>query len=317
MNREQDLEALRGRRVLVTGGSGFLGSHLVRRLEKARIPYTAVLHDRPAPEPGADGDHWVRLDLSNAAAVESLVSAARPEIVFHLAGIRGAERTLEFAERAIRGNFLVSQHLLSALGRSARPQRIVLIGTSEEYGRQETIPYTEDLPARPVSPYSASKAAVTQFALLYHQLFGMPVVLLRPFVVYGPGQAPGMLIPSLMEAFVRGEPFAMTEGEQTRDFVYVDDVVDAMVAAAVADGAAGEIFNVCSGEEHPIREVAEEAARVAGAADDALRIGALPYRQNEVWRLVGSNDKACRVLGWSPRVRLEDGLRRTWNAYNE
>ncbi|HUE76620.1 MAG TPA: NAD-dependent epimerase/dehydratase family protein [Longimicrobiales bacterium] len=316
MNRERYLEALRGRRVLVTGGAGFIGSHLVRGLEEAGVSWTGVLHDTPAPEQGTRVERWVRADLADADALESLVSSVQPDIVFHLAGVRGAERTLEFAERAIRGNFLISHQLLAALGRSARPRRIVLVGSSEEYGRQETLPYTEDLPARPVSPYSASKATVTQFALLYHQLFAMPVVLLRPFVIYGPGQGGGMLIPSLMEALVRGEPFPMTAGEQTRDFVYVDDVVDAMVAASIADGAVGEIFNVCSGEERRIRDVAEEAVRVAGAPVGALEIGALPYRQNEVWRLVGSNAKARRVLGWSPRVRLEDGLRRTWDAYS-
>lgn len=317
MKREQHLERLRGRSVLITGGTGFIGGHLVRRLEKAGLSYTGVARATPAPDPASGRGRWVRLDLANAAELESLVSSVQPEIVFHLAGVRGGERTLEFAERAVRGNFLASHHLLAALGRSARPDCIVLMGSSEEYGRQESLPYTEELPARPVSPYSASKAAVTQFALLYHRLFDMPVVVLRPFIVYGPGQGSGMLIPSLMEALAHGEPFAMTAGEQTRDFVYVDDVIDAIVAASVADGAVGEVFNVCSGEEHRIRDVAEAAVRVAGGGDDALRIGALPYRQNEVWRLVGSNEKARKILDWSPQVGLEDGLRRTWDAYDE
>lgn len=301
----------------MTGAGGFIGRHLVRRLEEAGVSYTGLHHTTPAPAPDPGSGRRVRLDLANAAEVESFVSSEQPEIVFHLAGVTGGERTLEFAERAVRGNFVASHHLLAALGRSAGPHRIVLIGSSEEYGRQDSLPYREDLPARPVSPYSASKAAVTQFALLYHQLFAMPVVVLRPFIVYGPGQQPGMLIPSLMEALVRREPFPMTAGEQTRDFVYVDDVVDAILAASVADGAEGEVFNVCSGEERRIRDLAEEAVRVAGAAGDALGIGALPYRQNEVWRLVGSNEKARRTLGWSPRVRLEEGLRRTWDAYRE
>jgi UDP-glucose 4-epimerase len=314
---EQQLEQLRGRRILVTGGTGFIGRRLVQRLEQAGIAFTGVAHETPPPDAGPAGARWIRLDLADAAALESLVSAMQPEIVFHLAGVAGAERTLEFAERAVRGNFVVTHHLLTALGRSARPQRIVLVGSSEEYGRQESLPCTEDMATRPVSPYSASKAAVTQFALLYHELFGLPVVVLRPFVVYGPGQQPGMMVPALMHALAHGEAFPMTAGEQTRDFVHVDDVVDALVAAAVADGAAGQVFNVCSGAEHSIREVAEMVARLAGAAADALRIGALPYRQNEVWRLVGSNDKARSMLDWSPRVRLEDGLRRTWDAYRE
>jgi UDP-glucose 4-epimerase len=314
---EQRLEQLRGRRILVTGGTGFIGGHLVQRLEQAGIAFTGVTHETPPPGAGPAGTRWVRLDLTDVSALEPVVFATQPEIVFHLAGVLGSERTLEFAERAVRGNFLLTHDLLTALGRSARPQRIVLVGSGEEYGRQVKLPCSEDMPAHPVSPYSASKAAVTQFALLYHELFGLPVVVLRPFVVYGPRQQPGMLVPALMHALSRGMSFPMTAGEQTRDFVHVDDVVDALVAAAVAKDAAGEVFNVCSGEEHSIREVAEMVARLAGAGDDALRIGEVPYRQNEVWRVVGSNEKARAILGWGPRVGLEDGLRRTWDAYRE
>jgi UDP-glucose 4-epimerase len=310
---EQKLKALRGHRILVTGGTGFIGTHLVHRLEQAGIAYTGVSHVAPAPT-GAGG-RWTRVDLNDAAAVDAMVAEEQPDVVFHLAGVLGADRSLAFAERAVQGNFLASHHLLTALGRSAQPQRIVLTGSSEEYGRQDSLPMTEDMSARPASPYSASKAAVTQFALLYHELHALPVVVLRPFVVYGPGQRPPMLVPALMHALARGEPFAMTEGRQTRDFVYVDDVVAALIAAAVAGDAAGEVFNVCSGEERSIREVAELCARLAGAADGALLIGAVTYRLNEVWRLVGSNEKAHRVLDWSPRVRLEEGLRRTWDAY--
>lgn len=313
VREEQQIEELRECRILITGGAGFIGRHLVRRLEEAGIGYTGVVHTTPAPDEGSGHGNWIRLDLANAAGLESLVSDTQPDVVFHLAGVLGADRTLEFAERAIQGNFLASHHLLTALGRSARPQRIVLMGSSEEYGRQEHLPYTEDMPTRPVSPYSASKAAVTQIALLYHELFSLPVVVLRPFVVYGPGQPPQMLIPALMHALTRGEEFRMTPGEQTRDFVFVEDVVAALIAAAVATGAAGEVFNVCSGEERRIRDVAEAVVGLAGA-DDVLRVGALPYRQNEVWRLVGSNEKARDRLGWSPQVRLVDGLRRTWNA---
>jgi UDP-glucose 4-epimerase len=316
------LEPLRGSRILVTGGAGFLGSHLVRRLSAAGIPCTALVHAGPTPAPG--GPHgavaWVRRDLTVSQEVDALVAKVRPEIVFHLAAVVGGERSLDFADRVLRVNLVATHDLLRALG-GPQPdvaggvRRIVLVGSGEEYGRQESLPCTEELPARPVSPYSASKAATTQFALLYQRLFGLPVVVLRPFVVYGPGQRPGMMLPSLLRALVAGREFPLTAGEQTRDFVHVDDVIDCLLAAAGAGGVEGEIFNVCSGEERSIREVAEIAARLAGVDAAILRFGAVPYRDNEVWRLVGSNEKAGSILGWSPRVGLEEGLLRTLDAY--
>jgi UDP-glucose 4-epimerase len=307
-------ERLRGVRVLVTGGTGFIGGRLLAVLEAAGVTITAGTRAEAPPPTG--GCTWVRANLASRDEVEALIDAARPEVVFHLAAVLGAERSLEFADRAVEGNFLATHHLLSVLGRTGGLKRLVVMGSSEEYGRKDVLPLTEEMPADPVSPYSASKAAATQFALLYSRLFDLPVTVLRPFIAYGPGQQPGMLVPSLMAELRAGRPFRMTVGEQTRDFVFVDDVVECMLAASVLDSAVGEVFNVCSGVERTIREVAELAAAVAGSPPGALQVGALPYRTNEVWRLVGSNEKARQRLGWVPRTQLEDGLRRTWEAYD-
>ncbi|MBI1805219.1 MAG: GDP-mannose 4,6-dehydratase [Ignavibacteriae bacterium] len=311
------IEALIGKRILITGATGFIGSHLLRRFVEAGIAVTAVRY-RPDLNRQWEGNiHWSIADLTDAEAVETIIKANKPDIVFHLAAKLGGDRSFEFAQQAVVVNFLGTHNLLSSLGRNLGGRgRIVMLGTSEEYGNSKVLPITEDQPSNPVSPYSASKTAATQFALLYHRLFDLPVVVLRPFIVYGPGQPPAMMIPELIQSVLEGKDFSMTEGKQTRDFVYVEDVVDCILAAATAKDVDGEVFNVSSGEERAIRTVAELIVRLM-EGKSRLLVGARPYRQNEAWRLYGSNEKAQRLLGWLPKTTLEEGLRQTINWCRE
>jgi UDP-glucose 4-epimerase len=306
--------SLAGRRVLVTGGSGFIGRHLIDRLAGDRVQLFATSR---TPVPSSDAAvSWLALDLADTESIRTAVRAARPDVVFHLAARLGAERTLEFSETALRENVLGTHSFLAALHeQNPAIDRIVVAGSGEEYGRCDTLPITEETPLRPVSPYSLSKAAASQLALTYASLFGMPVTVVRPFVVYGPEQSPAMMLPTLIRTLVSEGEFAMTAGAQTRDFVYVDDVVDGLLAAASSKHAVGEAFNLCSGEERSILDVAELAQSLAGQG--VLRAGAIPYRENEAWRLYGSNEKAERLLEWKPRTTLEHGLEKTIEWYRQ
>ncbi len=303
-----------GKHTLVTGGTGFVGGHLLHHLQDLRCSVTATSFG-DAKSDIEQGVEWRDIDLSDLNAVQMLVKEVQPQIVFHLGALLGAERSYEFAERAIATNVLGTHNLLSSLGTyCTQLERIVLMGTSEEYGSGKNIPFTEDQPMKPVSPYSASKAAATQFALLYYELFQLPVVILRPFIIYGPGQSPKMMIPELIKYGIEGKDFEMTKGEQTRDFLYVDDLIESLLLAATSPDAVGEIINVCSGTERSIREVAELVHRLMNSKMKLL-IGSRPYRENEVWRLYGSNDKAKKLLGWQPNISFKDGLMKTISWY--
>ena len=312
--------------VLVTGAEGFLGRHVLRALADLRRTDTSrtdadtgvvATHLPAAPAPEQHEAAWLPLDVTDHEGIRTLLEHVQPDIIIHLAAAMGGARTYDFAERAFAVNTAATHQLMLTAGTTLpRLRRLVLMGTAEEYGNAEHLPVTEEAPMQPVSPYSASKAAATQFAQLFHRLFQLPAVVLRPFIVYGPGQTPSMMLPQLFTHVVEEKEFPMTEGEQTRDFVHVDDVADAVLRAAVAPAAPGEIFNVCSGVERSIRSIAEEVVHIAGGTAH-LKPGALPYRQNEVMRLVGSSEKARRLLGWQPRIELREGLARTIDWYRQ
>lgn len=304
------------KRILITGANGFIGTHLLNRIKNSGNSIAAIYYGDIPPK-FDDVILSVEANITDENAVDTLVKDFKPEIVFHLAALLGAERSYEFASKVLHTNVLGTNNILKSLGTNCpEVKRIVLMGTSEEYGNSDVLPFTEDHPSQPVSPYSTSKAAATQFALLYNKLFKLPVVILRPFIVYGPGQSPHMMIPDLIKCGIEGKDFAMTNGEQTRDFLFVDDLIDALLSAAVSPAASGEIINICSGTERTVREAAQLIHHLLNT-EMKLLLGAIPYRENEVWRLYGSNKKAKKILGWEPKISFEEGLIRTISWYRK
>ncbi len=301
---------LNGKRVLVTGGTGFIGSHLVRRLvhEDAQV----ILLVRPTSEHQRISDilsevelHTV--DIRTFGAVSAVMEKLRPQVVYHLAAVGITDPFLS-PSLALRVNLDGTINVVRAAA-SAGATRIVHTGTSYEYG---------DLASEgsldPISPYAASKAAAWAFCRMYHRTMGWPVTCLRLFQVYGPGQL-GTLIPSAIEAGMRGQNFPTTAGEQVRDWIYVDDVVEAYLHVAEAEGVEGQTFDVGTGKGASVREVVE---RLFAYFDNAhLQLGALPYRPGEVWSLVAKTESAEKHFDWQAKTPLEDGLWKTLSAYQD
>lgn len=196
-----------------------------------------------------------------------------------------------------------------------KPKAIAILGSSEEYGNNE-IPFVETQREQPVSAYSAAKTAIVHFAQMLHRARGFPVVIVRPSIVYGPMQGGEMLIPSLIRSSILGNGFNTTPGEQTRDFIYIDDVIDGLIRAVAAQEAIGEIMNLGSGVERRIKDVIELVIKLSGSSID-VNIGARPYRDGEIMRHQCSIEKAKRLLGWQPRVTLEEGLKETVAWYQK
>jgi UDP-glucose 4-epimerase len=307
------MKSLPGSRVLVTGATGFLGSHLTRQLVSCGADVHAVSRDGGRGETGPSIQWWT-CDVRDGDRVEQLLGDIRPALVFHLAGSTeargGDDDSVERWSASYAVNLLGTLNVLLAVRRAgADVRRVVRTGGLEEYGNGP-VPFREDQREQPVSPYSASQLAATDAARLLHRTAGLPVVTLRPALVYGPGQSQTFFIPSLMASCLRHVPFEMSAGDQTRDLVFVADVVDACLRAATADGIDGRVVNVGSGREYRIRDVAELVVHLAASRTE-LRVGARPPRRSDLDRLVCDPSLAAELLGWRATTSLESGLQQT------
>lgn len=302
---------------LVSGVAGFIGSHLAERLIREGCEVRGVdafigNYDRSIKERnlGALRRHaafrfW-EADLAEAE-LEGLVREA--DWVFHLAAQPGVRASWgsEFTDYA-RHNVLATQRLLEAC-KDAKIHKLVYASSSSVYGDTDDLPMREDGGTRPVSPYGVTKLAAEHLCYLYWKAFGVPAVSLRYFTVYGPRQRPDMGFHIFMRAILREETLPLyDDGNQSRDFTFVADAVEATVAAARYPGA-GEVFNVGGGSRVTLNEALGMIERLAGRA---LRVRRLPRQHGDVRHTAAEIRKATERLGFRPRVSLSEGLRQQW-----
>ncbi len=297
----------RGRRVLVTGATGFIGQHLVQRLlelEATVYAGTAPTHDRGStPSPKGQQPALLRFDIRDAGAVRRIIHEVEPSVVFHLAAT-GVTNPDVHPLRTLEVNAGGTINLLEAL-RGSAVDRVMLAGTSYVYGFSDASKRLD-----PFNAYSASKVAAWAYARTYWQGHNTPVVTVRPFQVYGPGQSRRTLIPSAIGAALAGDDFPMTPGEQLRDFVFVADVCDGMVTAADTPGIEGKSLDLGTGVGTTVRSVVQRIWAMTGA-QARIRPGALPYRFNSTMHLVADAERTARLTDWRATTTLEQGLQLT------
>jgi nucleoside-diphosphate-sugar epimerase len=256
-----------GTRALVTGAGGFIGSHLVRRLVEDGVEVHGVTSAVSSVYPIrlVDLRDHITLHEANLAdrgAMDVLVDASRPTHVFHLGAYTHVGKSWQRVDECVQVNVQGTVNLLQALSGSGYT-RFLNMGTSEIYGDIEA-PFQEDKPVNPISPYAASKYAAERFCRVFFQGYGFPIVLLRPFNAYGPAQTVDRVIPEIIIRALRGEDLLMTQGRQTREFNYVEDVADGLVRAALTPGIEGQLFNLGCAEDVSIRELT--TARSSGGS---------------------------------------------------
>ncbi len=303
--------AFGGRRILVTGGAGFVGGAVVRRLVEAGARVT-VLDDlfTGQAETIPAAAQFVEGSVTDEALVRELV--AESSVTFHLAArniIASTKNPRDDFATNIGGTLNV---LLAA--RESQLERVVYSSSTSIYGNPRSIPINEDDQVVPLSPYAVSKLGGEHYCLAFYESYGLPISVVRYSNIYGPGQRPdnpycGVVSKFLTSAFL-GEPMSIHgDGLQTRDFTYIDDAVEATLLAAIHPRAEGEVFNVGTGIE---TSVAELARMVGVAAGRDVTIQTIDRRDiDNIRRRVVNIEKARRMLHWVPQVRMQQGLDRT------
>ncbi len=300
--------SLANQKILVTGGSEFIPSHLVRRLVHMGADVAVLTKYNSVIDNVRLAGLWsqitpIEADLRNADSLVQL-RTLRPDIVFHFAAYNHVGDSFLHVNEAMESNARGSVNLMEAYSDYSR---FVYISTSEVYGFQESVPFCEDAIPFPISPYSVGKYSGELYARMKHHVGQQPIVVLRPFNAFGPYQSPRAVIAEIILRCLRGEPLQATEGRQTRDFNFVENLVDGFLLAAEKDEAVGEVINLGSGHEISIRSLIEMIHERSHSSSD-LQIGVLPYRPTEIWRMVASNKKAEELLGWHPKVDLSKGV---------
>ncbi len=292
-----------GKIALVTGGVGFIGSALSTTLCQLGAEVHTV--SRRPSEPLSRGRHW-QVDLSDASAVDDLLRATRPQYVFHLASHVMGAPDLHHVLPAFRSNLQTTVNLLTTLA-EVGCIRMVTTGSLVE----------PDPGARaiPNSPYAAAKWASSDYARMFHALYGLPVSIARVFMVYGPGQQDmSKLVPYVISCVLRGEGPKITSGSHRIDWIYIDDVVQGFINLALTPGVDGASIDLGSGSPVTIRELVDELCALMGRKIRPV-YGALPDRPLEPIR-VADIAASARQIGWSPTVDLTEGLRRTIDWYS-
>jgi nucleoside-diphosphate-sugar epimerase len=287
---------------LVTGAAGFIGSHLIRRLPTLGTQVHAVSR---RPQRARAGETWHVADLSDAEATTRLFRSVRPSLLFHLASEVTGSRGDEVVRPTLESNLIGTVNVLAAAKEFA--VKTVLTGSIEE-------PRPGNGQAPPSSAYAMAKWAATGYADLYHRLWGLPVTVLRPSMVYGPDQPDtSKLVPYVTLCLLRGQRPNLTKGSKLADWIYVDDVVDAFVSAGESDEAIGHAVDIGTGVSTSARHVVEKLHHIIGAGE-APEFGTVPDRTHDIPQ-VGDIEPAAAKLGWQPATSLDEGLRRTVNWY--
>ncbi|HTD59065.1 MAG TPA: SDR family oxidoreductase [Gemmatimonadaceae bacterium] len=298
---------------LVTGGAGFIGSHLteelVRRGHRVRVADNLITGKRRNLDhiPGVE---FLEGDLADPSFATR--AAAGMEYVLHQAAIPSVPRSVKDPVTSNRANIDASLNVLVA-ARDAGVRRLVYAGSSSAYGNTPTLPKREDMPPNPLSPYALQKLVAEQYCQMFTRLYGFETTTTRYFNVFGPRQDPGSpysgVISLFSTALLEGrQPVIYGDGEQTRDFTFVGNVVDGVLRACEAPGAAGEVMNIACGTRISLNELVAVMNRSVGTT---LRPIYKPGRQGDVRDSQADIRKAEALIGYTPLVRLEEGLRRT------
>ncbi|MBK8430846.1 MAG: SDR family NAD(P)-dependent oxidoreductase [Chloroflexi bacterium] len=314
-----------GKKVLVTGAGGFIGSNLVEQLASQGAEVTAFLRYNSRNDIGMLRYSEPRLrpqirfyfgELADHAAVREAMKGQ--EIVFHLAALIGIPYSYVHPHHVVNTNVVGTLNVLQAANDLGTP-RVIHTSTSEVYGTALYAPIDEKHPLQGQSPYSASKIGADKLAESFYLSFGTPVTTVRPFNTYGPRQSARAVIPTIITQALTGDVIKLGSLTPTRDFNYVGDTAAGFMAAAATEATLGEVVNLGTGKEISIGDLVQVVQELLGREYQIVTEDARTRpEKSEVLRLIADNRKAHDLMGWSPQVSIREGLQRTidWISAN-
>lgn len=316
---EINFKSFREKRILITGGLGFVGVNLYQYLKKYDIdPFIIDYYKKiDSIDPNflpfcLDDLNYTNVNLVNRKDVLEIISEINPHYIIHLASLTNLDKDIDTALLATDINIKGTLHILDALKRTAI-EGFVFLSTSDVYGGTNP-PFNESQCILPASPYSVTKASAEYFCLLFNKIDNLPVSILRSFNLFGPYQKSNRIIPYIITKLLKGEEVDLTYGEQKREFNYIDNLSEAILLSLTNQKSYGRIINIGSGNSISIKELAVKIANTFGLVSK-LKFGSLPYRANEIFDMYSDNTLAKEILNWSPKIDFDSGLKKTIDWY--
>ncbi|HAN10437.1 MAG TPA: CDP-abequose synthase [Clostridiales bacterium] len=316
-DKERDCNTgfFKNKNVLITGGLGFVGSHLIKRL-RALGANLSILSNNSNPWRLKDEINDIDLnniDITNGSLVNNCVKSVKPDYIFNLAAYGVNSANNEYI-KAVNVNIIGIINILNSI-RDIGCKKIINIGSSAEYGDKKKS-MRENMCLTPLNIYGSTKAAAT---IISHQIArdnDINIVTLRPFGIFGEGEERHKFFCDVILTLLENKDVELTKCEQFRDYCYVENIIDGLLLAALSDTAKNEVINIGSGISHPLNYYIDLIFKYM-ETNKKPKYGAIPYRKNEMWNPEPDITKIKVILGWKPRVGLEEGIKRTVEWFKE
>lgn len=303
-------------KILITGASGFIGKNLIRSLEQNENKFEihAISRSKDVILNNIENLHYV--DLVNFENVKKIIVDINPNIIIHLAYSKNRVEQNSILDQNYNLNLHISSNIIKISRLLKSLEKFIFFGSCDEYGIQKN-PYKEDLLEQPLTSYGLSKLSITKVLKALHYTENFPSLIIRPSVVYGAGQETDMFLPALANAVKNQRPFNMTLGEQYRDYIYIEDLTDAIIMLLKSKNLKlGEIINITYGKSFKIKDIAIKFANfIKVDGESILKIGNIDYRDTEVMNYHTSNQKIKDLLEWYPKTSLNIGLKKLASSF--
>ena len=300
-------------KILVIGGNGFIGIHLIRKLRDIGFECFSLSLNKLDKNNKEDEIHYLYADISDFSELTKVIGQNKYDYVVNLSGYVDHRNLLNGGLSVFNTHFGGLLNLLRIIDLDY-VKKIVQIGSSDEYGNVKS-PQNEEMREEPISPYSLGKLTCTNLLRMLHNSEKLPIVILRLFLVYGEGQGFNRFLPQIIKGCLKNESFPTSEGNQIRDFCYVSDIVDGIIATIKSEQVNGHILNLASGKPIKIKNVISKVVDIVGSGTPIF--GEIKYRSKENLSLYADISKAQKLISWEPKIDLDFGLEKTIDYYSK